>query len=168
MRSDVQLSDLDDDALAKLAIHALPDTDIREVMPFSPGSLVWTPQRLQEFIAFHHGRRGGLDGPIGEISLVILIAGMPSGIARLQRVAPETLEVGMWLTRSVRGRGIGGHVLDDVARMAVGFGARKLVADTTASNGPALAALTRIGADICAPRSDGRVAAELDLAAYAK
>lgn len=85
----VQLSDRDDQALTKFTLR---DTDIREVMPFSPGSLVWAPQRLQEFIAFHHGRRGGLHGPIGEISFtILLVADMPSGMVRLQRVAPETL-----------------------------------------------------------------------------
>jgi RimJ/RimL family protein N-acetyltransferase len=168
MRPDVQLGGLDDDALAQLVLNAVPDTAIREVMPLTPGPATWTPQRLREFISFHEGRRGGLHGPIGEISFVVLVDGVASGIVRLQRVAPESLEVGMWLARSVRGRGIGGQVLADVALKAAEFGARTLVANTTTPNRAALAALTRIGADIHAPTPDGRVGAEVDLTTYGK
>jgi hypothetical protein len=39
------------------------------------------------------------------------------------------------------------------------------VANTTASNRAALAALTRVGAQIHPPTSDGKVAADIDLAA---
>jgi hypothetical protein len=81
------LGDLDDAVLAQLVLHAVPDTDIGEVMPLTPGPVTWTPQRLSEFIAFHHGRRGGLHGAVGEVSFVILVDGIASGIVRLQRGA---------------------------------------------------------------------------------
>jgi RimJ/RimL family protein N-acetyltransferase len=168
MRPDVQLVALNDVTLAQLVLHALPDTDIGEVMPLSPGPATWTPQRLREFITFHHGRRGGLHEPLGEVSFVIMVDGIASGVVRLQRIASDSLEVGMWLTRSVRGRGIGGQVLADVAHKAAEFGARKLVANTTTPNRAALAVLTRIGADIHAPRPDGRVGAEVDLTTCAR
>jgi RimJ/RimL family protein N-acetyltransferase len=106
--------------------------------------------------------------PKGEITFVILVDAMASGIVRLQRAAPDSLEVGMWLTRSARGRGIGGQVLALVAHKAAEFGARRLIADTTKPNRAALAALTRIGADIHAPSPDGRVGAEVDLTIFAK
>lgn len=99
MRPDVQLGDLDDDALLLLVRHALPDTDIGEVMPNDSGATTRTAQRLREFVAFHHGRRGGLDGPVGEVSFVVLVDGVASGVLRLQRTGTESLEVGMWLTR---------------------------------------------------------------------
>jgi hypothetical protein len=54
----VQLGDLDDDALEQLVLDAVPDTDIQEVMPLTPGPARWTPQRLREFVSFHNGRRG--------------------------------------------------------------------------------------------------------------
>lgn len=163
----VQLGNLDDDALEQLVLGAVPDTAIQEVMPLTPGPATWTPQRLREFASFHHGRRGGLDGPVGEVSFAILVDEMVSGIVRLQRAAPDSLEVGMWLTRSARGRGIGGQVLALVAHKAAELGARRLVADTTTSNRAALGALSRIGADIHAPSLDGRVGAEVDLTIFA-
>lgn len=113
MRSVVQLAGLDDRALEQLVHNALLDTAIGEVMPFTPGTATWTPQRVQEFRSFHEGRRGGFDGPHDEVSFAILVGGNASGVVRLQRVAPNVLEVGMWLTRSARGHGIGsvnGHL----------------------------------------------------------
>jgi RimJ/RimL family protein N-acetyltransferase len=163
MRPEVQLDELGDDALMQLTAHALFDTDIYEVMPAEPGPMTWTPQRLQEFILFHQGRRGGLDGLAREISLAILVDGLASGVARLQQVAPDSLEVGMWLTRSTRGRGIGGQVLEKLVSKAAELGAKKLIANTTASNPAALAVLARLGADIHAPTPDERVSAEIDL-----
>lgn len=165
MRPDVQLGNLDDDALLLLVRRALPDTDIGEVMPADVGATTWTTQRLREFVAFHHGRRGGLDGPVGEVSFVVLVDGVASGVVRLQRAGAESLEVGMWLTRAARGRGIGGRVLAEAARRAAQFGARRLVADTTAPNRAALAALSRLGAEVHdAP--NGRIRAEVDLARF--
>jgi len=56
----IQLATLDDGARAQLALNALPDTIIGEVMPTTPGPATWTPQRVREFISFHESRRGGL------------------------------------------------------------------------------------------------------------
>lgn len=163
MKPDVQLSELSDEMLTQLVRHALPDADIHEVMAAGPGPTTWTPERLQEFILFHRGRRGGLDGPTGEISFVILVDDTASGVVRLQRVAPESLEVGMWLARSARGRGIGGLVLESMVLRAAALGAKTLVAVTTATNQAALSALARIRAKIDIPTTDGRVRAEVDL-----
>jgi len=45
---------------------------------------------------------------------VVLVDGVVSGIVGLQRVGAESMEVGMWLTRSARGGGIGGRVLAEM------------------------------------------------------
>lgn len=47
MRPDVALGDLDDDALSRLVLHAVPDTDVGDVMPSESGAATWTPQRLR-------------------------------------------------------------------------------------------------------------------------
>lgn len=119
MTPEVRLDDLDDEALSLLVVLALPDTDAGEVMPTDPGAATWTPQRVGEFIAFHHGRRGGLYGLVGEVSFIGVVDDVASGVLRLQRAEAGSLEVGMWLTRSARGRGIGARVLAEAARKAV-------------------------------------------------
>jgi RimJ/RimL family protein N-acetyltransferase len=163
MRTDVQLNELSDEMLSRLVRHALLDSDIHEVMPAGPGPAAWTPERLDEFVSFHKGRRGGLDGPASEVSWAILVDGTAAGVVRLQRVALGSLEVGMWLTRSTRGRGIGGQVLTSMMARATTLGANTLVAVTTSTNQAALSALARIGARIYAPTPDGRVRTEIEL-----
>src|SRR6476659_1216707 len=69
------------------------------------------------------------------------------GMIRMARSdGPDTLETGMWLGRSVRGRGIGGRafrlLLDEAART----GARRVVAETTAANAAAIKLLRRCSA----------------------
>jgi RimJ/RimL family protein N-acetyltransferase len=163
MRTDVQLNELSDEMLSRLVRHALLDSDIHEVMPAGPGPATWTPERVDEFVLFHHSRRGGLDGPAGEVSWAILVDSRAAGVVRLQRVASGSLEVGMWLTRSTRGRGIGGQVLTSMVSRAATLGANRLVAVTTSTNQAALSALAHIGARMYAPTADGRVRAEIDL-----
>lgn len=147
----------------RLAASAVLDADPDDVMPPVPGPPGWTADRLAAFVAFHRGRRGGLEGPHAEVSSVVLVAGAPAGVVRLQAVAPETLEVGLWLARSVRGRGVGGAVLRAAARQAAALGARTLVAETTSDNVAALGALRRVGAQVAGPDPDGVVRAELML-----
>lgn len=163
MQPVVQLCELDDAALEQLVLNALSDTDIGEVMPSTAGPTSWNSLRVQEFLAFHESRRGGLDGPVGEVSFVVRVDDLACGVVRLERISPERLEVGMWLTRSARGRGIGGQVLAAAADKAVAFGARTLLADTSAHNVAALAVLLRAGARLDAPTPEGRVRAEIDL-----
>ncbi|HEY6295461.1 MAG TPA: GNAT family N-acetyltransferase [Streptosporangiaceae bacterium] len=162
----VGLATLDDAALEELVAHAVPDTALEDVMPVAPGPAEWTSARLQAFIEFHRGRRGGLDGPAREVSFAVRVDGMASGVVRLQRVSAGALEVGMWLARSARGHGVGGQVLVAAAQRAAELGARKLVAETTAGNLAALAALQRAGARISSPSETGAVHAELDLARF--
>ena len=162
----VGLGTLDDAALRELVARAVPDTALEDVMPVTPGPAEWTPARLQAFIEFHRGRRGGLEGLAREVSFVVRVDGVACGVVRLQRVSPGALEIGMWLARSARGRGAGGQVLVAAGQRAAELGARKLVAETTAGNLAALAALQRIGARISSPSETGAVHAELDLTRF--
>ena len=164
---EVELGTLDDSALEQLVVHAVPDAALEEVMPVAPGPARWTHARLQAFIAFHRGRRGGLQGPAREVSFVIRVDGEAAGVVRLQRVSPATFVVGLWLARSVRSRGVGHLALVAVADRALVLGARALVAETTAGNAPALATLKRLGAHIQRASETGAVHAELDLTRFA-
>lgn len=73
----------------------------------------------------------------------------------------EALETGMWLARSQRGRGIGTAVLRALLDEAARAGARVVVADTTAQNAAALAALRRNGATLTSSEDTADVHAEL-------
>jgi ribosomal protein S18 acetylase RimI-like enzyme len=75
---------------------------------------------------------------------------------------PETLEMGIWLTRRARRRGIGLASMTELLRVAGQSGARVVRAETTINNTPALALLRRLGFDL-APATEERVEAELVL-----
>ncbi|BCW71160.1 GNAT family N-acetyltransferase [Arthrobacter sp. NicSoilB8] len=64
--------------------------------------------------------------------------------------AGGTLETGIWLARSFRGRGVGREALRLVKDRATSAGAAVLVADTTAGNVGALALLKSAGAELVA------------------
>ncbi len=60
----------------------------------------------------------------------------------------RTLETGIWLARSFRGRGVGREALRLVKARAASAGAAVLVAETTAGNVSALALLKSAGAEL--------------------
>src|SRR4051794_39919770 len=65
----------------------------------------WTPARRDAFRAFHRGR--SLDPATAvERTWVIDVNGTAAGAARLER-SGDAVEAGVWLSRAVRGRGIG-------------------------------------------------------------
>ena len=161
LAGNVRLSPLDDDGLTELVGTALTDTRPGETMP--SGAATWNEQLIAEFRAFHRGRRGGLEGPAREVSYVVRVDGRAQGVIRLERHSADALEVGMWLARSARGEGVGGLALTAALERARGFGARTVVARTSAGNGAAVAALRRLGAHVEPAAADGEVHAVLTL-----
>jgi RimJ/RimL family protein N-acetyltransferase len=69
------------------------------------------------------------------------------GMIRMaRRNEPDTVETGMWLRQSVRGRGIGVIALRLLLTEAARAGAQFVVAETTTTNVAALGVLRRCGA----------------------
>ena len=72
----------------------------------------------------------------------------PSDGAEAGAGGGRTLETGIWLARSFRGRGVGSEALRLVKARAASAGAGVLVAETTAGNVGALALLRYAGAEL--------------------
>ena len=72
------------------------------------------------------------------------------GMIRLTPAGADTseAETGVWLGRSVRGRGIGKAALRALIAEAAGAGVTTIVADTTPGNAAALALLRDVGATL--------------------
>lgn len=174
---DVILCDVDEDVLARLLRAAVEDADPDEVTPpLAPG---WAPQRRDWFLAYHRACRAGLTGPRRERTWAVVVDGEPVGAVRLAVVDPTadgggadddahpagaallTVETGLWLARSARGGGVGTAALAAVLDRARALGARRVVADTAATNVAAQAAVRRLGFAL-EPRGD-RVRAVLGL-----
>jgi len=133
-------------------------------MPPVTGSPGWTAARLEAFRAFHRARRAGLDGPHGEVTLAVVADDAVVGSARLARkphLGEASLETGMWLADTARGRGLGTKTLKALLEEAGRYGATSVVADTTSSNRAALGVLRSCGAVLEAGEVDGRIRAEL-------
>ncbi|RBY85810.1 N-acetyltransferase [Blastococcus sp. TF02A-30] len=128
---------------------ALDGAAADEVTPAVTPGEGWTPERVEWLRAFHRDRRPGLDGPAAEATwAVVEVAGRARvvGGARLRRLAePGVVEVGLWLARDARGRGLGAEALGLVVDRARAAGARRVVADTAPGNRGALAALRSVG-----------------------
>jgi RimJ/RimL family protein N-acetyltransferase len=158
---DVALRPIDEETLDAVLKVAVADAEPDEVMPPCGGSPDWTKQRQQAFRDFHHGRRAGLEGPLRELGLAIVANGEVLGIARLQQRDDDRHEIGVWIGRSHRGRGVGTAALAALRSLAVSLGVRELVAQTTSDNTAALAVLRRHGADLRPPDDRGVVRARL-------
>jgi RimJ/RimL family protein N-acetyltransferase len=153
------IRELDEATLAGVLGIAVADASPGEVMPVPPGTTSWTPPLARRFRDHHRDRFDGLDGEHGELCFVVEEAARPVGVARLARHAEGTLEVGVWLARAVRSRGLGTELLPLLRAAAAARGA-SLVARTTADNRAAVLVLTRAGARLSrAP--DGTVIAVL-------
>lgn len=140
----VILVQLTADNLPLLLEAAVTDADPLEVMPVVPGPPGWTPERRRAFIEFHRDRALHPIRPT-ELTYLITVAGRAVGAARLQPDG-DSVEAGIWIGRSDRGRGIGTAVARQLLDAAAHTGAHRIVAVTTADNTPAQR-LIRIGAD---------------------
>jgi RimJ/RimL family protein N-acetyltransferase len=141
--------------LETLVRTAVTDASPNEVTPpLTPGG-EWSPERIEWLRNFHRDRRSGLDGPAGEATWAVLADAELVGSVRLARTAePDVLEVGIWLARGARGRGLARRALAVVLAEAAGRGARMVRADTTSGNRAALAVLSRMGFELSAGQGD--------------
>ncbi|WP_326569279.1 GNAT family N-acetyltransferase [Amycolatopsis rhabdoformis] len=161
--SEIVLTPLDEPALHRLLEAAVADADPLEVMPPVAGPPGWTPERREAFLTFHRRRCLDPDTAI-ETTWLVEIDGRAAGAARLQPVhGPSAVEVeaGVWLGRSVRGRGIGKRVTEVLLEAARDGGAARFIASTTVDNTAAHKLLTGTGADLDVHGSE--VDATLDL-----
>ncbi|MGI8878914.1 MAG: GNAT family N-acetyltransferase [Jatrophihabitans sp.] len=161
--ADVSLCPLDEPMLERLVAAAVADADPNEVIPPVPGSVGWDAAARDRLRAMHRDARSGLDGPGGEETHAVAVAGEPVGAIRLKHVAGGAMETGMWLTRGARGRGAGTAALRAIVERARALGAQSVVADTSADNSAAQKALRSLGFNLDQPDPAGRVAARLTL-----
>ncbi|MEV7096521.1 GNAT family N-acetyltransferase [Amycolatopsis sp. NPDC051045] len=142
------LTPLDEPALARLLEAAEAGADPLEVMPPVDGPPGWTPACREAFLAFHRAR--SLDPATAvERTWVIDVDGAAVGAARLEPHG-DAVEAGIWLSRAVRGRGIGKQVTALLLAEARASGAARFVASTTAGNHGARSLLGGIGAALTA------------------
>ena len=152
--STVTLQPVDENLLPRLLDLAVADADPNEVMPPEPGSSRWTDARRAAFTDYY---RPG-DGRV----YAVLIDGRIAGAARLSPAeAPGVVEAGLWLSRSERGKGHGTAALSLLVDEARAHGASALIAQTEASNSPAVAALRTLGAMLWEDPETGAVHATL-------
>jgi RimJ/RimL family protein N-acetyltransferase len=117
--ADVMLRRLDEALLPLLLQTAVADADPDEVMPPVPGPAGWTVASQEAFVAFHRSRWASGDEAVPETTYAVLVSGRVAGAARLAaRESENDLEVGLWLGRSYRGRGVGFAVLGHVVTEA--------------------------------------------------
>lgn len=157
----VRLVVVDEVVLAELVAAAREDADPDDVTPrFEPG---WGPERERWLRGFHLDRRDGLTGPLAEATWAVVLDGAVVGGVRLRAADdPQVLETGIWLTRSVRRRGVGTSALALVVGQAREAGARAVTADTTAPNLAMTTVLSRLGFRLEARTGDA-VHARLEL-----
>jgi RimJ/RimL family protein N-acetyltransferase len=145
----VRLRAVDEETLERMLAAALSGAAANEVAaPVTPGEQ-WTPERVEWMRQLHRDSRPGLAGPAGQATWAAV---------RLKRTTePDVLETGIWLTRSARGRRVARTAIADVLEHAREHGARRVRADTSRGNSPALSVLQRLGFR-CEPRGDRVVA----------
>ncbi|WUI03831.1 GNAT family N-acetyltransferase [Spirillospora sp. NBC_00431] len=156
---EVALSPLDEPALARLLDAAVAGADPLEVMLPVNGAPGWTPERRTAFLEFHRARCLNPTTAV-ERTWVVDVDGQAVGAARLQPQG-DAVEVGIWLTRASRGRGIGAQVMTLLLAEARSSGAARCLAATTAGNRGAQALLVGAGATLT--HEGDEVTAELSL-----
>ncbi len=120
--------------------------DPLEVMPPVEDPPGWTPARRAAFLAFHRGR--SLDPATAvERTWVVEVDGTAVGAGRLEPHG-DGVEAGIWLSRDVRGRGVGREVTRLLLAEARTSGAARFVASTTAGNAGARSLLSGLGAHL--------------------
>lgn len=124
----VALRDLDEDLLQELLTLAVASAAPDEVMPPQPGPPGWSAPRRAAFLAHHRARLAGPGGPAREQVVAVLVEGRVVGAGRIRaREDPGVHEVGLWLGRSARGRGIEEAVLAALAARSRTAGAQAVV-----------------------------------------
>ena len=145
-RREVELRRVAGDLLEQLVGAALGDAAAGEVTPpVTPGD-EWTAERAEWLRTFHRTRSPDLAGDDAEMTWAVVADGQVVGAIRLKRIGgSRSAEVGLWLTRSVRGRGVGRSAVAAVLENAADRGMTAVRADTTAGNHRALALLAALG-----------------------
>jgi RimJ/RimL family protein N-acetyltransferase len=150
---DVRLTPVQEATLEPLLSVAVAEADPDEVMPPVSGPPGWSQARREAFREFYRSNYDGLDGPTRTRMYAIVCDGNVVGMIRMaRRDEPDTVETGMWLGQSARGQGIGVAALRLLLAEAARAGVRRVVAETTSSNTPALGVMRRCGAVV---RDDG-------------
>lgn len=155
---EVELRVVDEELLEPLLAAAVAQAQPRQVMRGADGATEWEPEHLDAFREFHRRHYGGLDDPHRTVMFAVLTGGEVAGMIRMtQTEEPGTIQVGMWLGRKARGRGVGTAALRAILARAAQAGAHTVIADTTAGNAAALGMLGHVGAEITGePGSDRR------------
>jgi len=123
----VRLAPVDERLLAPLLSVAVAETKPEEVMPPVEAPPGWSQPRRDAFCEFYRSHYRGLNGPTRTLTYGILCNSDVVGMIRMARSdGPDTLETGMWLGRSARGRGIGGRALRLLLDEAARTGARRV------------------------------------------
>jgi RimJ/RimL family protein N-acetyltransferase len=152
--STVMLQPVDEDLLPRLLDVAVAEAEPDEVMPPVPGPPGWTDERRAAFGDYHRSN--------DETTYTVMVDGAIVGAARLAPAeAPGAVEVGIWLGRSVRGKGYSTEALRLLIDEARARGTSALIAETTASNLPAVGALRTHGAKLWEDPETGAVHATL-------
>jgi RimJ/RimL family protein N-acetyltransferase len=150
----VALVAVDDSVLEQLVRAATTEAAADEVTPPLTTGPSWTPTRVTWLRDFHRDRRAGLAGPAGEATWAVVVDHRVVGAVRLKHTDQRgVLETGVWLTREVRGRGIGRAAVAAVLHEPARLEASEVCANTTAGNTGVLAVLRRLGFDLV--HSDG-------------
>jgi RimJ/RimL family protein N-acetyltransferase len=146
-----------DDAVLEQLVHAATTSaSADEVTPPATVGGSWTPTRVRWLRNFHQERRAGLDGGAGEATWAVALDKDVIGSVRLKRTKERSvLEAGIWLTRGVRGRGLGRAVMVLVLEQALSLGAAEVHASTTPGNTAALNLLRSLNFTLT-PAVDGR------------
>ncbi|MPZ67275.1 MAG: GNAT family N-acetyltransferase [Pseudonocardiaceae bacterium] len=132
--------------LTELLDAAVADADPADVMPAVSGPPDWTEDRRRAFRDFHRARSIATAEP-AEVTYVITLDDRVIGAARLQPSA-DSVEMGIWIGRSHRGRGIGRLVAAELLALAQQTDATWIVASTTSDNTAAQQLLRDIGATL--------------------
>lgn len=152
--STVTLQPIDENLVPRLLDVAVADTDPDEVMPAVPGPPGWSDARRAAFVDHHRPDDGS--------TYAVLVDGALAGAARLAPAeAPGAVQAGIWLRRSVRGKGFSTEALRLLIDEARAQGASALVAETTAANTAAVAALRTLGVTLWEDPDSGAVHATL-------
>ena len=143
---EVRLRRVDEGVLEELVAAATTGALASEVTPpVTPGE-EWTPGRVDWLRNFHRTRQSDLDAAEAEMSWAVVADDRVVGAVRLKRVAgAPSAEVGLWLTRSAHGRGIGRRAVTAVLAEAADRGLTAVRADTAVGNRGALALLAALG-----------------------
>lgn len=156
----VELVDVDEHVLAHLVAVATTDAAADEVTPPLTDGPAWTAERIAWLQEFHRAHR---DGKAGQAVWAVLVDGAVCGQVRLRcRDADGAGEIGMWLARRVRGRGVATSVVSAVLDRAVAAGLHRVTAETTAGNAAARRALEGAGFTVT-PGGERGLRAHLDL-----